>query len=82
MHNQKDLEAKQRQNELKTLVGEVTENQEMTKSKLTQLIWSVANEEGETAQSKQNSIKILIRTLLKSGSLTPRYFSLDQILNC
>lgn len=82
MPNQKDLETKQRQEELKTLVGEVTENQEITKAKLTQLIWSVISEEGEATLNKQKSIKILIRTLLKSGSLTPRYFSLDQILNC
>jgi hypothetical protein len=73
------LQKKMKKEELQSLVTGLVEAEKMTKRRLAEMIFDVMKDH-EDPKMKEKSVKVLVRTLLKSGSLQPRALDYEQII--
>jgi len=66
--------------ELKHMLGELVQDNKLSKRKLASMILSTVKDH-ETPKEKRNAVKILIKTFLKAGSLIPRTFDPEKLLS-
>lgn len=69
----------QQQNEMRFMLGELVEEEKLSKRKLAEMIYDVMQDSNDSAK-QEKTIKVLIRTLLKSGSLIPKAIDPEQII--
>lgn len=74
---QKKEEKKQ---ELQSLVSSLVDEEKLTKKRLAEMIYSVMQDHSDP-KMKLKGVKVLVRTLLKSGSLIPRVMDPEQIIH-
>ena len=71
---------KEKKEELKNLVTSLVDDQKLSKKRLAEMILSVMKDQKEK-KGKTKYVKLLVRTLLKSGSLIPRALDPEQIIH-
>lgn len=69
----------QQQNEMRFMLGELVEEEKLSKRKLAEMIYDVMQDSNDSTK-QEKTIKVLIRTLLKSGSLIPKAIDPEQII--
>jgi hypothetical protein len=69
----------QQQNEMRFMLGELVDEEKLSKRKLAEMIYDVMQDSDDTGK-QEKTIKVLVRTLLKSGSLIPKALDPEQII--
>jgi len=73
------MQKKAKKEELRNLVTGLVQAEKMTKRRLAEMIFDVMKDNNDP-KLKEKSVKVLVRTLLKSGSLQPRALDYEQII--
>lgn len=64
---------------MKFMLGELVDDEKLSKRKLSEMIYDVMQDSSDVSK-QEKTIKVLVRTLLKSGSLIPKALDPEQII--
>lgn len=80
MYQEEVQKKKEKKEELQNLVSSLVQEEKLTKTGLAEMIYSVMQDHNDP-KMKLKGVKVLVRTLLKSGSLIPRVTDPEQIIH-
>ena len=80
LYQNKILKKKEKKEELKNLVTSLVDEEKLSKKRLSEMILEVMKDKND-AKGRSKSVKLLVRTLLKSESLVPRSLDPEQIIH-